>query len=340
MSTSSPADRQRVQEILDDLWGQITTPGTGDTLLTVEVLLDTPAGSPRIGRDVDGLPHLLVPLPAGAPVTELLGTDGVSIRERILLVADLPVRFLDLGCMQVHLARAFAALAVDICLRMAVDPSSPVAAVHDVIEEWRDLLERRATQWTRSRSAGLFAELAVLRRLLAVDPDRLDLWTGPSGQAQDFRGLAAALEVKATIGGEGRVVRIHGSDQLEEPANGDLHLAWFRLDDRHTAGRSLRQEFADIASAVSDKKKWSQLLQILGVPDAEHPEVDIRKFLVTEERWYRVDDSFPRIVPASFLNGALPAGVGGVEYLVDLDVVPTTSLVTPESVLQSLCGMA
>ncbi|WP_088320025.1 PD-(D/E)XK motif protein [Kineosporia sp. R_H_3] len=337
---SGPAeDRRRVHKVLDDLWQQIVLPGPSDALLTAEVHLRTSTGSLRVGRDRDGLPHLLVPVPAAVATEHLRGTDGVTIRDRVLLLDDgVPVRFIDLGCTREDLARVFAGLSVDICLRVAGAPEHPVAAVNGVIEEWRSLLDRSTSEWTRSRSAGLFAELVILRRILTIDESRLDLWTGPLGQAQDFRGVRAAVEVKATLGGEGRLVRIHGSDQLEVPVGGQLHLAWFRLDDRHAEGTTVRAVLGEVAALASDVKQWADCVARLGVPTEKHPELDERTFFVVEERCYVVDDAFPRIVPSSFVRGALPAGVGGVEYLVDLDVVPTSSLTEPVPVLRRLCG--
>src|SRR4051794_20959046 len=97
-ATASSEGRRRLQIVLDDLWRQIVVPGASVALLTAEVHLSTPAGSLRVGRDRDGLPHLLVPLPGGPPAKQVLGTEGVSVEERVLLVAERPTRFLDLGC--------------------------------------------------------------------------------------------------------------------------------------------------------------------------------------------------------------------------------------------------
>src|SRR5689334_13711518 len=107
---ASSEGRRRLQKVLDDLWLQLVVPGSSDALLTTEVHLATPTGSLRVGRDRDGLPHLLVPVPVAASLKEFRGTEGVSVRERVLLVADVPVRFMDLGCTRSDLARVFGAL--------------------------------------------------------------------------------------------------------------------------------------------------------------------------------------------------------------------------------------
>lgn len=340
MTARGTDQRRRLQDLLSDLWRQVATPGPSDHLLTTTLELVTPEGPLRLGRDREGLPHLLVPLSAGAAPTPFGGGAGLSLGTRDLLVGELPVRFLDVACLRSDLAHVFAGLAVDICLRLVVRPENPVAAVTSVIDEWRSLLERRSGTWTRSRAVGLLAELIVLRRLVRLDVDALGCWTGPFGAAQDFRSPGRAIEVKATVGAQGRVVRVHGSDQLEEPAGGELHLAWFRLGESfHGGGVTVRAVMDEIAGVVTDSRAWTTCLAQLGVPVEPHPELDDRRFVVLEERWYRVGPSFPRIVPASFGRGAVPAGVGGIDYLLDLDVVPVADVVDhSDDVLARMAG--
>jgi hypothetical protein len=77
-------------------------------------------------------------------------------------------------------------------------------------------------------------------------------------------------------------------------------------------------------------------IERLRLPDPGTSEVVDRKFVILEEQWLRVDSGFPRIIPATFTGRAVPAGVTGLEYLVNLDVVPESSAVDPPSVLGQL----
>ncbi|MBK7623946.1 MAG: PD-(D/E)XK motif protein [Kineosporiaceae bacterium] len=341
---NGPADpRQRLQQLLSDLWRQVGTPDGSTPLLTTAFDLGLADGPLRLGRDRDGLPHLLVPLPPQTRWATVPGGEGLSVTSRDLLVDDVPVRFVDLACRRSDLVHVFSGLALDICLHRLAEPGGPaIRAVTSVIEDWRALLDRRSGDWTRSRAAGLFAELTVLEHLVDRDPTSLTAWCGPFGAAQDFRVADRAVEVKATLGSEGRMVRIHGSDQLEEPPGGHLHLAWFRLVEvTDDSGSTVRERLTRIAARVHDPRLWASCLAQLQIPVARHPELDERRFVVVEQRWYRVGPWFPRIVPSSFADGAIPAGVGGVEYLIDLDVIPTAHQVPAfASVLAQLLGPA
>jgi hypothetical protein len=343
MTTEPPADqRRRLQQVLDDIWSKVAAPGAPVALLTAEVNLVTAGGVLRLGRDQDGLPHVLVPLPGSGSEQDLRGTSGVSVKVRHLLLDDEPTVFLDLACLRADLIHVFASLTVDVCARLAQQPAEPLEAVRAVMDEWRALLERERTAWTRARCAGLFAELVVLRMILASNSHALDAWTGPYGAAHDFRSPGRAIEVKATAGAEGRLVRIHGSDQLEQPSDGELHLAWFRLEDgRAGKGESVRAVLEAVAGEVGNPRRWVEYLDLLGLPPTEHSEVDRRAFVVVEQRWYGVGPGFPRIVPTSFAAGAVPAGVGAVEYLVDLDAVPLSWAVDdPRGVTDRLAASA
>jgi hypothetical protein len=324
---------------LSDLWLQVATPGTASSLLTTAVELEPDREPLRLGRDREGLLHLLVPLAPGLRADRVPGGQGLSVTTRDLLVDDRPVRYLDLSCLRVDLAHVFAGLAVDICMRLLVG-SGPVGAVAGAIEEWRALVGRGSEEWTRSRCAGLLGELTVLRRLLKLDPATLATWAGPLGAAQDFRAYGQAIEVKSTLSPEGRTVRVHGSDQLEEPESGELHLVWFRVGEPNDGtGVTVRSVITELAHLVQDVILWSRCLSKLRVPPTEHPEFDTRRFAVLDERWYRVDGAFPRVVPASFAIGAVPGGVGGIEYLVDLDAVPVAQLIDrPAEVLARMAG--
>lgn len=342
MTHAGQDQRRRLQELLSGLWRQVATPDESAQMLTTTLELVTPEGRLRLGRDREGLPHLLVPVGRSDVGEPLRGTEGLSLDVRDLLVEDLPVRFLDLACLRADLSHVFAGLAVDVCLRLLSRPGEPVDSVTTVIDEWRALLERRPSTWTPSRCAGLFAELVVLRRLTAMDAGALTTWAGPFGAAQDFRVPHRAIEVKATVGAEGRIVRVHGSDQLEAPAGGELHLAWFRLGETpgDNGGATLRTLLDQIGAAVADVKLWAECLSRLGVPAAPQQGFEDRRFSVLEERWYQVGPTFPKVVPAAFADGAVPAGVGGIDYLLDLDVVPVTHQIQDvEGVLAEVVGV-
>jgi hypothetical protein len=138
------------------------------------------------------------------------------------------------------------------------------------------------------------------------------------------------VEVKATAGREGRKVRIHGVDQLEEPPDGPLFLAWIRLVEDPDKGLTMRQMIAAVRDQCGDPAELDRRLVQLGVPIRGADEFDQRAFIAVEERWHRVEPDFPRIVPGGLVGGAVPGGVLDLEYTVDLDTVLSSAIVQPD----------
>jgi hypothetical protein len=173
------------------------------------------------------------------------------------------------------------------------------------------------------RLAGLFAELTVLEALLTVHAGAAQVWHGPTGSPHDFRSAHHAIEVKASTTTSGRIVRVHGVDQLESPEAGSLHLAWFRVAvSTGTAARSILDVIDSCRTRADAADILDTRLAALGIGGEVDAALTDTRFEPTDEQWYEVDHAFPRIVPASFAEGAVPLGVSGMEYLVDLDNVP------------------
>ena len=55
-----------------------------------------------------------------------------------------------------------------------------------------------------------------------------------------------------------------------------------------------------------------------------------RTFILHEMLLYKVDDSFPRITPESFIGGVLPEGITKISYTVDLSGLSSVSLIKGE----------
>lgn len=330
-TTTSPEQRRQLRHVLEQVWAELPPAGTGD-LVTGVLALPLPAGPALLGRDGSSLPHLLVPV--DAPPRLDIRLAGVSATVRTLLLDDRPQLFTDIACRRDGLVRVFLSLAVDVCAALAADPTDPGTTTARVVDDWRALFAPGGSKWTRARCAGLFGELTVLLRLLERDPAATTAWSGPTGAAHDFRSGARAIEVKTSSGAEGRLVTIHGWDQLEPPAGGVLHLAWLRVGEATgRTGRTVRDLLLEVRSTATEPSMVDALTVLLDLPAPPDPEVDRRRLSVDEERWYAVGDSFPRITPVSFATGAVPAGVVDLTYRVDLDTVPSPA-VDPMTVLE------
>ncbi|WP_327022536.1 PD-(D/E)XK motif protein [Micromonospora sp. NBC_01739] len=315
-----------LRRTLENLWRKLAEnqfDNVGTTLQSAELALSCPAGALRLASDSYGLPHLLVPLEADAEDVEDKISSGVHLTTRTLLVGEDPVRFLDLQCMRTTLVGVFTGLVADICMVLVQPKTMPARAVPETLAAWRELLGGRP-KWTLQRLAGLYGELLVLEHLLAVSQGAADTWNGPNGAAQDYRNGFDAIEVKTTTSVQGRMIRVHGLEQLVRPLAGSLRIVWLRL------AVSAPGEGDDIPSiverclAAGEPNAILSRLDRLGLPPLSSSELRTASYTSVEQRIYLVDDGFPSITPARFAAGVIPAGVSGVEYLVDLDTVAST----------------
>jgi hypothetical protein len=312
-----------LRRTLESLWHKLAqqpAPSGAKTLQSTELALPTSAGPLRLALDSYGLPHLLVPLAGDAGDVEDRRSSGVHLTTRTLIVDEMPVRFLDLECRRTALTGVFTGLAADICLMLAQAETAPEQAVPQTLESWRELLDGRA-DWTTQRLAGLYGELLVLEHLLAVDATATNTWTGPTGAAQDFRNHPHAIEVKTTTSAQGRLIRVHGLEQLVRPQAGTLRIAWLRLVVSAAGVGDDVPSVVERCVAVGEPHMILSRLDRLGLPALSSAELRVTSFTLADLRMYEVDDAFPSITPASFAAGVVPAGVSGVEYYVDLATV-------------------
>ncbi|MFE0458190.1 PD-(D/E)XK motif protein [Kitasatospora sp. NPDC058965] len=311
---------------MERLWARLDKEALSrpsELMLTGALEIATPHGLVRLGRDAEGRRHLLVPVARLQRVDDDRRSVGVHLTSRVLLVDDLPVRFADLVCRRQDLSGVFTGLVADLCAQVAVEPDDAPAGIARTLSAWRLLLGSQSGRWTMPRLAGLFAELTVLEELLTVSSEAARTWHGPTGSAHDFRTAHHAIEVKASTTAGGRTVRIHGVDQLEAPAGGSLHLAWFRVAARAgNEGRTVLDLVESCRARASTLDILDERLSALGINASLEPVFAEARFESTDEQWYEVDHTFPRIIPTSFAEGAVPSGVSSMEYLVDLDNVP------------------
>jgi hypothetical protein len=313
----------QLRRTLDSLWSAIARDEpvvAAGSLSSAELAFPTSAGTLRLALDRHGLRHLLVPQVDHADDVEDRQSAGVQLTTRVLVVQDRPVRYLDLACRRGDLSGVFTGLVADVCLALARDVRHPGVVLARTLNSWRELFGDRRQQWTVPRLAGLYGELLVLEKLLDRQPTSATTWEGPTGAAQDFRSHPNAIEVKTTASPAGRVVRIHGVDQLEKPPGGFLALVWCRVA---VVAPGDGESVPDVVRRCLERggdQPLSSLLDRLTLPPMSSAELLVN-FHLRERRIFDVGADFPRITPDRFAGGAAPAGVGGVEYLVDLDTV-------------------
>jgi hypothetical protein len=330
----------RLRDLLERLWDRLDQQATAATvdsaMITLELEVGTDHGALRLGRDSEGLRHLLVPLGPGDRVDDDVRSAGVHLTTRTLSRADeLPVRYADIACRRRDLAGTFTGLVADLAGLIAAAPDQAPSIIVRTLQAWRLLLGGSSNRWTLPRLAGLFAELLVLEGLLRVSSRATRAWLGPLGCPQDFRSIQHAIEVKGSLSAEGRVAHIHGADQLEAPTQGTLALAWLRISESTAPGaRSVPEILAACRRRTDDLSALETRIAALGLPQGNDGPIGQTRFLATEQRWFDVSGDFPRITPQSFLYESIPTGVYGLEYRIDLDTVSSTT--ERETVLERL----
>jgi hypothetical protein len=152
--------------------------------------------------------------------------------------------------------------------------------------------------------------------------DAVDAWVGPFGGRYDFLARSLAVEVKSTTQRKGRVVTVHGHDQLEIPNEGELYLIFLRIEESDLAGEPISRLVKDLTELGCDRIKVLSKLANLGVTVDVIAKCEDFRFALQENRVYQVHQDFPRITTSSFLGERLPNGVISLSYQIDLTSEP------------------
>ncbi|MDH6132794.1 hypothetical protein P3T37_002180 [Kitasatospora sp. MAA4] len=306
--------------VLDDHWRRLeATPlSEGQAVLTSALPVQTAQGPLLAAMDGTGLRHLLVPLKSRQRVSAGLVSASLRISERPLEDEESYGRFADVACTRRELDDVFTGLCGDVLVALEADGERPYRTARAVVERWKQLFSSSPRALTTEQVVGLFGELFVLTRLLQEDPGAVRHWVGPNGERHDFTDGKHALEVKSSITvSERRVFQVHGLDQLEAPAGGDLLLAWHRFES-HPGGSTLGELVARAMELCDDEAALLSKLASVGYRLSDDEHRNGPRLSLVEDRWYCVDDRFPRLTTGSVFSGEVPAGVLDVRYTVDL----------------------
>jgi hypothetical protein len=177
-------------------------------------------------------------------------------------------------------------------------------------QRWRHLLGNALVD---RHGYDVLAELLALEML--VIKGATYEWSGPFGGVVDIKTSATDYEIKSTISRYGAVINISGQFQLAASSGKPLNLVHFRFEPVND-GLSIDLICDRLIALGVDAAMLEGALQRLGMEAGCSARKE--EYNLLEARSYTVDDSFPRITPASFIGGVLPAGVVQFEYKVDL----------------------
>jgi hypothetical protein len=280
------------------------------------------------GVDGDGRRRVLVPLSAG----EAFAEDRTGTAVHLLRTDHAGTHYLSAVCLRRELDDVFAWFAKEVLVTLG-EGDGGAAEVVAALARWRELFSAAPpAALTDSRLVGLLAELLTLEQVLELDPARrVGVWTGPLGAEHDLTAVGDAVEVKATLAREGRLVSISSVDQLDPPQNADLHLVWRRFEP-HPEGDSLPEVVDRLLTTGLQVDRFLQLLAAAGYSLADRADYEDRRFRTVEERWYdTASESFPRLTPSSFTGRTVPPGVLRISYQIDLTNEPPVPLTASEA---------
>jgi hypothetical protein len=305
-------------EELEDTWEILSAVGGSRQELRVRQLGDpsSPGSEVLFALDAENRRHVLIEVEDGHSVIEDRRSSGVHVVRHRLLDAGRPRVFVDVQCRKTHLNAAFSQLVCEVLSIRRRDRKRPDEICGDVLQRWRDLLERALpTTLTPQRLVGLFGELWIVREIVRHDRRAFGCWKGPFGSQHDFTRDRMALEVKATTG-RTWTCHVSGLDQLVPPRAGALFLALLHFD-AGDEGESLSTLVDDIVAAGVSRSTLVSTLEMIGVTPGALDDQTLR-YRLLERRIYQVRSTFPRLVPADLVDGRLRAGVFRLSYELDL----------------------
>lgn len=301
-----------------------------EAVRTVPTGTEVAAGSVEAGVDASGRRHLIIPLLPGEAFAEDRTGRGVQIW-RVTLDSKVVA---SLVCLIPALNDVFERLALEV-LRQVVEAPSPARQATEVLGAWKELLALAgdAEVLGEERLVGLLGELLCLEEVVRRDPlRRVEGWVGPSGHQHDLLYGTSAVEVKATTVKEGRVVAVHGIDQLDPSPAGTLHLVFHRFQGSPPdSGETLPGVITRLLDLGVSDTELHRRLSLVGYSPVHDESYRNRAFTPVERRVYDIAaHAFPKIVRSSFRGGDLPAGTLRLAYAIDLTNEPPAPLTEDE----------
>lgn len=325
-----------LRTLIEEHWKLLeAAPASTEQALRVSDLpVDTQFGPVAAAVDSLGHRHLLVPVESHQRVRGNMDGPVLRLSKKGLGSKISFQNYADLGCLQRDFNGVFTTLCADVLVAVEKSKGNPLKGMYCALDQWKALFRTAGASLGPRAIAGLYAELLVLQRLLEISTSAHVFWRGPTKHRHDFSATMMAVEVKASLSTEGRRIRVHGLDQLDAPRDGSLQLAWFRLEPTDSDRPALQDLVDQVLRSCDDEQRLLGLLVEAGYRASDVDHYRAVRFQVAEERWYRVDSSFPRLTLGMLGAAEIPVNVQDVEYTVDLSSEPPLPLGDDEVVAQ------
>jgi hypothetical protein len=196
-----------------------------------------------------------------------------------------------------------------------------IQALQNRFIQWKELfVMAKGSGLTLEKQIGLFGELYLLKKLLlqtGLLSKVLSIWTGPETGIRDFEKDNCAIEVKTTHTHNHQKIHITSERQLDTQLLQYLFLFHLSIEKRNSDEYTLNTIVEELYSILSQNKLLGNILKrkliSVGYFDHHQDKYQNISFLIREEDFYRIENSFPRIEERDLMKG-----VGDVKYSIIL----------------------
>jgi len=193
------------------------------------------------------------------------------------------------------------------------------------IKSWQQFMERPQLQrLSEEEEIGLVGELTVVEKFIdaGVAPDFIiEIWKGPANGLRDFIAQGLCIEVKSTISTTSFSAQISSLEQLDDLDSQSIYLAALRFCTQQE-GRTLPQLVKTIRSKIDEKGQvaFERSLLLAQYQEAFSDQYQ-KTFMLIEERYFLMTESFPRITRSN-----TPLEIGSAKYEIEIDLITEPSL--------------
>ena len=245
--------------------------------------------------------------------SDVITVSGDCVQRAVLLLADFSVS-----------RESFAAFC-----EILVDPGETgknrEAITKSPVTWWKNWKEMLGNKNVEEMVYDTLGELLVLKYLMQRGEDVS--WGGPNSSTYDIETTSGYYEVKSTVKRSKKEITISSQFQLDPP-NKSLDLVVCVFEPAAYSGMSIDDTVSELESLGLSSEYINTRLSKKGLK--EGMSARRRRFILHEMLKYKIDESFPRITPSSFIGGVIPAGITKIVYTVSLDGVESESLLQGE----------
>ncbi|USK29921.1 PD-(D/E)XK motif protein [Bacillus sp. CMF21] len=194
-------------------------------------------------------------------------------------------------------------------LEKVLDAESYQEIQQNPISWWHAMKELMGNANIEKAAYSVLAEMLSYYYLLKQEKEVF--WVGPFGGTVDFNCRDGCYEVKSTVARYGSQITINGQYQLKAKK-----MLFYRFEP-DAYGISIQDMVIKLVELDVEESEIERALEKLKYPFGS--EVRTKSYRLLEVKQYEIDESFPKIVPESFIDGQLPKHISGLIYKLDLD---------------------